>query len=89
MLNRVELIGNLSADATVRDVGDGRKATNVSLATHRGWTDKEGNRREDTQWHSVIFWGRQADLVLSPRGVLAADESPSVQHELPASDDAA
>ena len=62
MLNRVELIGNVAADAALREVGEGRKAANLNLATHRRWKDKDGNRQEDTQWHPVIFWGRQAEL---------------------------
>ena len=62
MLNKVELIGNAGADAALREVGEGRKAANVNLATHRRWKDKDGNRQEDTQWHSVVFWGKQAEL---------------------------
>lgn len=62
MLNKVELIGNAGADATVRDVGEGRKAANLNLATHRRWKDKDGNRQEDTQWHAVVLWGQQAEL---------------------------
>lgn len=62
MLNRVELIGNAGADAALREVGEGRKAANLNLATHRRWKDKDGNRQEDTQWHPVVFWGKQAEL---------------------------
>ena len=62
MLNKVELIGNAGADAATREVGEGRKAANLNLATHRRWKDKDGNRQEDTQWHPVVFWGRQAEL---------------------------
>ena len=62
MLNKVELIGNVGANADLRDVGEGRKAANINLATHRRWKDKDGNRQEDTQWHPVVFWGKQAEL---------------------------
>ena len=62
MLNKVELIGNVGADAATRNVGEGRKAANLNLATHRRWKDKNGNRQEDTQWHPVVFWGKQAEL---------------------------
>ena len=62
MLNRVELIGNAGADAAVREIGDSRKAANINLATHRRWKDKDGSRQEDTQWHPVVFWGKQAEL---------------------------
>lgn len=63
MLNKVTLIGNLGADPVVREAGEDRRVANVSLATRRRWKDREGNRQENTQWHQLVFWGRQAELV--------------------------
>ena len=62
MLNKVTLIGNLGADPAVRDASADRKVANVRLATRRRWNDRDGNRQEDTQWHQLVFWGRQAEL---------------------------
>ena len=56
---------------------EGRKAANLNLATHRRWKDKDGNRQEDTQWHQVVFWGKQAELAerLLKKGQLVTLES--------------
>ena len=62
MLNKVTLIGNLGGDPAVRDAGEDRKVANVNLATRRRWKDRNGERQEDTQWHQLVFWGRQAEL---------------------------
>lgn len=62
MLNKVSLIGNLGGDPVVRQVGEDRKVANLSLATRRRWKDREGNLHEDTQWHQLVLWDRQAEL---------------------------
>ena len=62
MLNKVTLIGNLGADPAVRAATEDRQLANVRLATRRRWKDRDGNRQEDTQWHQLVFWGRQAEL---------------------------
>jgi single-strand DNA-binding protein len=62
MLNRVTLIGNLGADPQVREAGEDRKVANARLASRRRWKDRDGGRQEDTQWHQLVFWGRQAEL---------------------------
>ena len=35
---------------------------NFSLATHRRWNDRDGNRQEQTEWHQVVCFGRQAEI---------------------------
>ena len=62
MLNNVTLIGHLGADPATRDATEDPKLANVRLATRRRWRDRDGNRQEDTQWHQLVFWGRQAEL---------------------------
>ncbi len=62
MLNKITLIGNLGANPALRDATEHRKVANVRLATRRRWKDRDGNRQEDTQWHQLVFWGRQAEL---------------------------
>lgn len=55
-LNKVQLIGNVGADPEIRSVGDGRVA-NLRIATSETWRDKNsGERREKTEWHSVVVW---------------------------------
>lgn len=63
--NSVRLIGRLGADPELKEVGEGKKLVRFSLATSESYTDADGNKVEDTQWHTVIGWGKQAELVES------------------------
>jgi len=57
MLNKVQLIGRLGADPETRTLNDGAKVTNLRLATSETWKDRDGERRERTEWHRVTVWG--------------------------------
>ncbi len=61
--NNVRLIGNLGFDPEVREIAKGRKVARLSLATHERYTNGEGEKVTDTQWHTVVAWGRIADQV--------------------------
>ena len=61
-LNKVMLIGNLGADPEIRSFQNGGKVVNLRIATSRSWTDKQsGQRKEETEWHDVEVWGKQAE----------------------------
>ena len=60
-INKVILIGNLGADPELRYTSGGQAVTELRLATTRSWTGKDGKRQEDTQWHRVVVWGKQAE----------------------------
>lgn len=62
MLNKVMLIGNLGRDPEVRTTASGTPVANFSLATSRRWTDRDGQRQEQTEWHNIVCWGRQAEI---------------------------
>lgn len=63
MLNKVTLIGNLGADPEVRYMPSGGAVTTIRLATSRRWKDKQsGERREETEWHRVVFFTRLAEI---------------------------
>lgn len=63
MLNKVMLIGNLGADPEVRYLPSGDPVTNIRLATTRRWKDRNsGERREETEWHRVVFFGQTAKI---------------------------
>lgn len=62
MLNKVMLIGNLGRDPEVRTTPSGQPVATFSLATNRRWTDRDGNRQEETEWHQIETWGRQAEV---------------------------
>lgn len=64
-VNKVILIGNLGRDPEIRNMQDGGRVANLSLATSESWRDKSsGERREKTEWHRVvIFNDRLVDVV--------------------------
>lgn len=61
-LNKVFLIGRLTADPELRTTVSGQPVGSFRIATNRYWTDKSGARQEDTQFHNVVVWGRQAEI---------------------------
>ena len=62
-VNKVILIGNLGRDPEVRTFPSGGRICNVRIATTERWTDRQsGEPRENTEWHSVIFNDRLADI---------------------------
>jgi len=62
-LNRVMLIGRLGRDPEVRYTKDGTPVANLRVATSEQWTDRgSGERQERTEWHTVVLWGRQAEI---------------------------
>jgi single-strand DNA-binding protein len=61
-LNKIMLIGHLGRDPEIRYTTDGSPVANFSLATSETWTDKNGNRQEHTEWHTIVAWTRLADL---------------------------
>ncbi len=62
-LNKVILIGRLTADPDLRTTPSGTHVVSFSIATNRNWTDKDGNKKEETEFHNIVAWGRQADVV--------------------------
>ena len=63
-VNKVILVGNLGRDAELRYTPGGAAVANFSIATTETWTDKNsGERREQTEWHRVVLWGKQAETL--------------------------
>jgi single-strand DNA-binding protein len=62
-VNKVILVGNLGRDPEVRYSPDGAAICNVSIATKSSWKDKtSGEKREETEWHRVVFYNRLAEI---------------------------
>ena len=55
-LNKVMLIGNLGADPEIRSFQNGGKVANLRIATSETWKDREGQRQERTEWHTVAIF---------------------------------
>lgn len=62
-VNRVILVGNLGKDAELRYTGGGAAVASFSVATTEVWKDKDGQRQEQTEWHRISLWGKQAESV--------------------------
>ena len=66
MLNKAILIGNVGADPEIRSTQAGEKVANISLATTERWSDKNtGEKKEKTEWHRVILFGKPAGVAES------------------------
>ncbi|HHS50291.1 MAG TPA: single-stranded DNA-binding protein [candidate division Zixibacteria bacterium] len=63
MFNKVILIGRLGQDPEMRFTPSGTAVTNFSVATNRKWRDKSGELQEETTWHDVVCWGKQAEFI--------------------------
>ena len=62
-VNKVILVGNLGRDPEVRYSPEGAAICNVSIATTSNWKDKtSGERKEETEWHRVVFYNRLAEI---------------------------
>ena len=60
-VNKVILVGNLGKDAEVRVTPGGQSVASFSIATTENWTSKEGEKKEQTEWHRIVLWGKAAD----------------------------
>jgi single-strand DNA-binding protein len=61
-INKVILVGHLGKDPEVRTIETGVKVVRFSLATTEVYKDKNGERKEITEWHNIICWRNWADI---------------------------
>lgn len=61
MLNKYMIIGNLGQDPDTKFTDGGTAYCRLSIATNRSWKDKDGNKKDETTWHRVVVWGKQAE----------------------------
>lgn len=62
MLNLITLIGRVGKDPDIRHF-ENNSVANFSLATTETYKDKQGNKKEETQWHNCVAWGKTAEIV--------------------------
>lgn len=62
MVNKVILVGNLGRDPEVRSLPSGQPVAQFSVATSRRFKDRDGQRQEQTEWHNVVCFGKQAEI---------------------------
>jgi len=61
--NHVQLIGNVGQVPTVTNLESGKKVARLSLATNEYYKDGKGEKQTDTNWHTVVAWGKVADII--------------------------
>lgn len=62
-LNKAMVFGNLTRDPELRALPSGVNVCNFSVATNRVYKDRDGKKQEQADFHNVVVFGRQADIV--------------------------
>lgn len=62
-LNRIQLIGRIGSDPNVTHLEGGNVVAKYSVATSEKYKSKNGEMVEQTQWHTVVSWGKQAEYI--------------------------
>lgn len=62
-LNKVQIIGNLTRDPELKSLPSGVKVTSAALATNRVWKDPNGVKKESTEYHNIVAFGKPAELI--------------------------
>ncbi len=61
-VNKVILVGRLTRDPDMRTTPTGQSVATLGMATNNYWTDKAGQKQEKTEFHTVVLWGRLAEV---------------------------
>lgn len=62
-LNKVTLIGNITKDLELKALPSGQSVISFSVATNRSWKDKDGNKQEAVEYHNIVCFGKQAEVI--------------------------
>lgn len=62
MVNRAIILGNLTRDVEVSHTTNGNTVAKLGVATNRSWKDKDGNKKDEVEYHSVVVWGSTAEF---------------------------
>lgn len=62
-MNKAFILGNLTRDPELRQTPNGQAVCTFSVATNRVFTDSSGQKQKQTEFHNIVAWGRQAEVV--------------------------
>jgi len=62
-LNKAIIIGNLTQDPEVKKTPTGQSVSSFGVATNRTWTDNQGQKQTQAEFHNIVAWGRLAEIV--------------------------
>jgi len=60
--NQAVILGNLTRDPDLRYTPNGQPVASFGVATNRAWTDSEGDKKEQVEYHDVVVWGKLAEI---------------------------
>ncbi len=61
-LNKAQIIGNLTRDPELKQTTGGQSVCTFGVATNRYWTDSNGQKRDEAEYHNVVAWGKLAEI---------------------------
>jgi single-strand DNA-binding protein len=61
--NKVQLIGNLGSNPEIKTLDGGKKLARFSIATNESYRNANGEKVTETQWHSLVAWGKLAEII--------------------------
>ena len=64
-LNKSQLIGHLGKKPELRETDNGNKVTSFSMCTTESYTNKDGEKKERSDWHNIVVWGKMAELCVT------------------------
>lgn len=62
-VNKAIVLGRVTRDPEVKQLDSGTSIANFSIATNRYYTDKSGQKQEEVEFHNIVFWGKQAEII--------------------------
>jgi single-strand DNA-binding protein len=60
--NKVQLIGHLGQSPEIKNIADGKKVANFSVATNESYKNLQGEKVAETQWHNIVAWSKLAEI---------------------------
>ncbi len=61
--NKVQLIGNVGNEPEITNLDSGKKVAKFSIATNEFYKNAKGEKEQDTQWHTIVAWGKTAEII--------------------------
>lgn len=62
-INSVTIYGNLTRDVELKALPSGIQVANFGVATNRNYKDKDGNKKEEVEFHNLVAFGRTAEVI--------------------------
>jgi single-strand DNA-binding protein len=62
-VNKVIILGRIGQEPEIKTLDSGDKVANMSVATSESYTNKQGQKVENTEWHNIEIWGKLAGIV--------------------------